>query len=43
MREPDVCEYPDSNKFAVMAGPAGARSFTHVGRKADVIDYYEGE
>jgi uncharacterized cupin superfamily protein len=43
MREPDVCEYPDSDKFAVMAGPTGARTFTHIGRKTDVADYYEGE
>lgn len=43
MHEPDVCEYPDSDKFAVMAGPQGARSFTHIGRRTDAADYYEGE
>jgi uncharacterized cupin superfamily protein len=43
MREPDVCEYPDSGKFAVWAGPEGARTFGHIGRKSDVADYYEGE
>lgn len=43
MREPDVCEYPDSRKFAVMAGPAAARHFRHVGRSADAADYWEGE
>ena len=43
MHEPDVCEYPDSDKFAVMAGPQGARSFTHIGRRMDAVDYYEGE
>jgi uncharacterized cupin superfamily protein len=43
MREPDVCEYPDSDKFAVMAGPQGARKFRHIGRCGDTVDYYEGE
>jgi uncharacterized cupin superfamily protein len=43
MREPDVCEYPDSDKFAVMAGPQGARTFLHNGRCGDTVDYYEGE
>lgn len=43
MREPDICEYPDSDKFAVFAGPVGARSFRHIGRKGDAVDYYEGE
>ncbi len=43
MREPDVCEYPDSDKFAVMAGPEGQRRFRHIGRCGDAVDYYEGE
>jgi uncharacterized cupin superfamily protein len=43
MREPDVCEYPDSDKFAVMAGPSGGRTFNHIGRRGDSVDYYEGE
>ena len=43
LREPDVCEYPDSEKFAVMAGPVGARTFTHIGRCVDAVDYYLGE
>lgn len=43
MREPDVCEYPDSDKFAIMAGPAGQRRFRHIGRCKDAADYYEGE
>ena len=43
MREPDICEYPDSDKFAVMAGPVDARTFRHIGRRADQADYYEGE
>ncbi len=43
MREPDVCEYPDSDKFNVLVGPMGARTFKHIGRRADVVDYYDGE
>ena len=43
MRDPDVCEYPDSDKFAVMAGPEGQRRFRHIGRCRDAADYYEGE
>lgn len=47
MREPDVCEYPDSDKFLVMAGKApgadGQASFRHVGRRGDGVDYWEGE
>ena len=43
MREPDVCEYPDSDKFAVMAGPRQVRTFNHIGRRGDSVDYYEGE
>lgn len=43
MREPDICEYPDSDKFAAFAGPQGARTFSHVGRRVDAVPYYEGE
>ena len=43
MREPDVCEYPDSDKFAVMVGPLEARTFRHIGRRTDEVDYYLGE
>jgi uncharacterized cupin superfamily protein len=43
MREPDICEYPDSDKFAAMAGPQGARTFRHIGHRAASADYYDGE
>lgn len=43
MRDPDVCEYPDSDKFLVAVGPLGARTFRHIGRAADAVDYYDGE
>lgn len=42
MLQPEVCHYPDSNKFAVLDG-AGAQGFRHVGREADNVDYWEGE
>jgi uncharacterized cupin superfamily protein len=46
MEAPDVMGYPDSGKFAVFAGsaPGGSkdnRSFEHVGRLADHVDYWE--
>jgi uncharacterized cupin superfamily protein len=48
MEEPDVGLYPDSGKFFVFAGSAPGgdkdkRSFAHVGRIADAVDYWEGE
>lgn len=48
MIAPDVMGYPDSGKFVVMAGaaPGGSkarRTFEHVGRLADGVDYWAGE
>ena len=48
MEEPDIGLYPDSGKFYVLAGapPGGDRSrrtFAHVGRLADAVDYWDGE
>lgn len=48
MNEPDVIDYPDSGKFAVMAGAApggdkASRSVEHVGRYADAVGYWDGE
>ena len=40
--EADVCEYPDSGKFAVGSG-SGAQRFGFVGRQSDQRDYWEGE
>jgi len=48
MRHPDITEYPDSGKFMVLAGrafggdPAQER-FLHIGRRADQVDYWDGE
>jgi uncharacterized cupin superfamily protein len=45
---PELCEYPDSGKFAVMHA-AGTdadgkpQGFRHVGRLADGCDYWDGE
>lgn len=48
MEEPDIGLYPDSDKFFVLAGAAPGgdktrRTFSHVGRCADAVDYWEGE
>ena len=44
---PEVCQYPDSDKFAVsVAGEnpmPGQWRFRHVGRADDAHDYWEGE
>lgn len=45
---PEICEYPDSGKFAVMhaAGmdaDGRPQGFRHVGRTADGRDYWDGE
>lgn len=42
MLQPEVCHYPDSNKFAVLDGmpPHG---FRHVGREENNVGYWEGE
>ena len=46
--DPEVVEYPDSGKFAVasLVGPAGglmAAKFTHIGRRDQRVDYFDGE
>lgn len=45
---PEICEYPDSGKFGVLAEfAAGAdgklQRFTFVGRESGSLDYWEGE
>jgi uncharacterized cupin superfamily protein len=42
MLRPEVCHYPDSDKFAVLDG-FGPDGFRHVGRSRDTRDYWEGE
>jgi uncharacterized cupin superfamily protein len=44
---PDICEYPDSQKFLVAEKARNAdgsiAGFRHVGRLCDTADYWEGE
>lgn len=45
---PEICDYPDSGKFGVLAeyaaGPDGkAQRFTFIGRETDSRNYWEGE
>jgi uncharacterized cupin superfamily protein len=47
-RYPEICEYPDSEKFGVYAErPAGADgqpdNFRHLGRTQQCLDYWDGE
>ena len=44
---PEVAEYPDSGKFGLLAeladGKGGSRTFYHIGREGEGLDYWEGE
>lgn len=46
--DPDVVEYPDSNKFSIASmvptdgGPASAKLF-HIARREGSLDYFDGE
>ena len=44
---PDICLYPDSEKFGVYHGDFrkmdDPRAFFHLGRKSQVLDYFDGE
>lgn len=46
-QSPEICDYPDSNKFGVLAewpGPDGKpQAFRVVGRHGESVDYWEGE
>lgn len=39
----DICEYPDSQKVLSMVTTPGQEKFRHISKKADAVDYYEGE
>ena len=39
----DVCEYPDSGKFAVGTRSNEPEEFGYIGRDDDPLDYWEGE
>ena len=45
---PEVCEYPDSGKFGILAdfgrdAQGAPQVFRHIGRTGDARDYWEGE
>ncbi|XHF34700.1 cupin domain-containing protein [Pseudomonas chlororaphis] len=47
-QQPEICEYPDSNKYAVMDNfnvdaDGNASGFVAVARQADGVDYWDGE
>ena len=39
----DVCEYPDSGKFAVGTRSDGPEEFRFIGRASNPLDYWDGE
>ena len=39
---PEIAEYPDSNKFGVLADFSG-QMFRYVGRTTQAVDYWDGE
>jgi uncharacterized cupin superfamily protein len=41
--EIEACEYPDSNKVLVVAGPRGARGLRNMFRGENTVDYYDRE
>jgi uncharacterized cupin superfamily protein len=47
METPEICDYPDSGKFALMNVEPGAdgkpRFWRHAAREKDGIDYWDGE
>ena len=44
MLQPEIVEYPDSNKFAASAiQPGSASGFRHLGVVVPEVDYWQGE
>jgi uncharacterized cupin superfamily protein len=43
MRDPDICEYPDSGKFYAFAKGDGEARFRYVGRPDSAVNYWDGE
>jgi len=47
LQDPDICEYPDSRKFAAFAKGQGrdfaSAYFRYVGREDTALDYFDGE
>lgn len=42
-RSPEICEYPDSDKFAITMQREGEPPLRFVGREQECLDYWEGE
>jgi uncharacterized cupin superfamily protein len=40
---PEICEYPDSDKYLATASSDGARSFSAIQRPSTSLDYWDGE
>jgi len=43
LAEVESCEYPDSRKVLVVAGPRGARRLRKIFRAGNTADYYDRE
>lgn len=42
-QQPEICEYPDSNKFMAWSWKDGVNTLDQLQRKAEPLDYWEGE
>ncbi|MCM2292895.1 cupin domain-containing protein [Allorhizobium sp. BGMRC 0089] len=43
-RTPDVCEYPESDKFQILSSTEeNTNQFRYIGRMASSLDYFDGE
>ena len=42
MIDPEICEYPESDKFLVNS-PGTGKPFRYIGRMANSLDYFDGE
>ena len=40
---PEICEYPDSDKYLAMASPNGVSTFSAIQRPDTSVDYWDGE
>ncbi|WP_039058366.1 cupin domain-containing protein [Enterobacter sp. Bisph1] len=43
MESPEICEYPDANKFLARARTDGHEDFRHIDFRGGSLDYWEGE
>jgi uncharacterized cupin superfamily protein len=40
---PEICEYPDSDKYLAWAPVEGEKGFDAIQRKSESLDYWDGE